>query len=182
MKNSTARLLRGIIKLAIAVGIPAFIIGSWIFKHHYSTAELIREYFILIQMLLGAALGASAVHIASGVKSPSLLLLAETLLGAFLGGWLCRGIFGLIAKIVFKLGVVIAAVICAALILGSFAVGASAVLHLYEENVQRAEEIIHKSQSGNVKEELRQFRSSVGSGNAESALDEAARRIGHGIK
>ena len=178
MKNSTARLLRGIIKLAIAVGIPAFIIGSWIFKHHYSTAELIREYFILIQMLLGAALGASAVHIASGVKSPSLLLLAETLLGAFLGGWLCRGIFGLIAKIVFKLGVVIAAVICAALILGSFAVGASTVLHMYEEKVQRAEEIIHKSQNTNVSEDLRDFRNSDG----KAALNEAKRRIGHGIK
>ena len=93
-----------------------------------------------------------------------------------------RGFINLHYNILLIFRNVIAAVICAALILGSFAVGASTVLHMYEENVQRAEKIIHESQSGNVKEELRQFRSSVGSGNAESALDEAARRIGHGIK
>lgn len=178
MKNSTARLLRSVIKLVIAVGVPALILGSWIFRHHYSPAEMLREYFVLIQVLMGAALGATATHAFSGVKSPSLLLLGETVLGAFLGGWLCRLIFGLIAKIVFKLGVVIAAVICAGLILASFVVGASVSLSLYEDKVQRASEIIYKSQNTNVSEDLKEFRNSDG----KDALNEAKRRIGHAIK
>lgn len=178
MKNGTARLLRGIVKLAAAIGIPAIILGSWIFRHHYSPAEMLREYFVLIQMLLGAALGATVTYTASGVRSPSLLLLGETVLGALVGGWLCRMVFGIIARIVFKLGIVIAALVCAALILASFAVGASAAMHLYEDRVHRASEIIYKSQNTNVSEELRGFRNSDG----RDALNEAGRRIGHGIK
>lgn len=178
MKNGHAGPVRGIIKLVITLGVPAILIYTWIFKEHLGTEELLKQYFVLIQMLLGAALGATFTQVASGVKSPSLLLLAETVLGAVLGGWLCKLIFGLIVRIVFKLGVIIGAVICVALILGSFAVGASTVLGLYEDKVQRAEEIIHKSQSTNVTEDLRGFRNADG----REALREAERRIGHGIK
>jgi len=178
MKKGAAGPLRGIIKFIISIGIPAFLLYYWVFDKRMEVGEMIKEYFLIIQMLLGAAVGATLIRSASGLKSPSLLLLAETLLGAFVGGWLCRVVFGLIAKIVFKLGVVIAAIVCAALILASFAVGASTILHLHEEKVQRAEDIIHKSQNTNVSEDLRGFRNADG----RNALNEAKRRIGHGIK
>lgn len=135
--------IRALAKLLIMAGFFAYLLNAYL-DNSNELGSLLQLAVSLALGFGGAGIGAFLVRECSGFPAPSWKLLAATVAGAGICGWLVLTVSRFLLSIVFKLGIIIGAIFCV-IALGILAFSfASVSLANFQSDKKLAEQAIQE--------------------------------------